>query len=398
MTDRSFLLAWRGALGAFVLAGSTGVLYRIGLATGWTAGFDLVNIRHAHSHLMYFGWVMPALFALMGTYLSPAPSTRRLPRVIGACFAAALLAYPLFLAFGYRPVDLGEARLPLAVIAASLNMLVWYGFVLYYRRARRGRPRSHALHLWDAAVTFLVLATLGAWGLALLQPFGIDDPRWTTALTHVFLDYVSEGWFVLAVLGLAYAVLAPRTGWWDRTSLYLMVAGLPVTFALGMPGSLVPATLRWLAGFGGALVGTGLWIAVVRLWGVADGRWRVPLAFLALKATGQVIVGLLPGLWWADLHGLRVLYLHLMLLGFVSTGLAAAAAMLRRRVAGRGTAVFYLAVGVVLASLLPFTPLWPAGWRGPWAFDVAAWLSPLPVLAAAWLIVRTRPGLDQEPR
>ena len=61
--------AWQGALAFFVLAGLTGVLFRFGVAEGVTFGFNLGYIRHAHSHTMYFGWVTPALMALIASRL-----------------------------------------------------------------------------------------------------------------------------------------------------------------------------------------------------------------------------------------------------------------------------------------------------------------------------------------
>lgn len=44
--------AWLGALGVFVLAGSTGALYRFGMPLGLPFGLQFGNVRHAHSHLM----------------------------------------------------------------------------------------------------------------------------------------------------------------------------------------------------------------------------------------------------------------------------------------------------------------------------------------------------------
>jgi len=389
---------WWSALAVFVLAGSTGALYRMGLAHGWTAGFDLTNIRHAHSHLMYFGWVTPLLFALIARGLHGGMNVElpaRMNRVLAGCFAAAMLSYPLFLLFGYTPVAIGEKRLPIAVIGSTLNMGAWYAFVVWYVRASRGIRRTQGHLLWDVALTFLILATIGAGGLALLKPLGIQSDVWTSALTHVFLDFFSEGWFVLAVLGLAhYALLGGgRTG--GHWSIYLLCIGLPFTFALGMPSVLVPSGLAIVARVAGILVAIGLLANVTQLWPAAtDERrwvWCIPLLMLALKAVGQLVSGLLPGIWWADLHGMRILYLHLMLLGFVSLGLVAAAEYVWGRTVTRGAVWFYAAVCAVLTSLVPLSPLWPIALSGRWAFDIAAWLSFAPVSAAIALIIRGYP-------
>ena len=413
---------WRGALGCLILAGLTGVLFRFGVSSGFTLGLDLGNVRHAHSHLMYLGWATPALFALMARQLPALTGRAFSPAVKGVIWATiggALVAYPLFMAFGYRSVALGEARVPPAAVAAGLNMLVWYGFVALYVRARRGGMRTRALLLWDLALAFLVLASLGAWGLSMLKPLGIDDPAWTKALTHLFLDLFSEGWFVLAVLGLAYAALKPDVRTAGHWSLWLVCIGLPVTFALGMPASLVPPALKVVARLGSLLVAVGLLVNVWILWGSFEGKdegegggfrqalrsllplslsspfdpralWAIPLVLLWAKLVVQLVLSLWPGVWWAELHSLRVFYLHLMLLGFVTLGLVAAATHVWGRTATRGRLWLYAAVLLVIASLLPLTPAWPPAWRGSWTLVAAAWIALTPVAAAAWMLVRGR--------
>lgn len=395
---RALRWSWTAALACFVLAGLTGVFYRFGIAYGWTAGLELGNVRHAHSHLMYFGWVTPVLMALISRHL-PAVSGRTVGAgvrwVIGGAFVAGLMSYPLFLAFGYTPVELGARRLPLAVIASSLNMFAWYAFVAYYARATWGAPRNRALLLWDVALTFLVLATCGGWGLALLKPLGLHDPVLASGLTHVFLDLFSEGWFVLGMLGVLHAVVGAegRRPW--HWSLLVICLGLPVTFALGMPALLVPSGLQQLARAGGVLVAVGLLAQVRLLWparpGVPAWVWRIPLGLLAVKALAELSVGVVPGAWWASEPGLRILYLHVMLLGFVSLALFTAARITWGAAATRGLAGVYGCILLMLASLVPLTSLWPAVWWGPWVFDVAAWAALTAVLAVAAVLVRARP-------
>jgi len=69
-TLRDFRWAWRTSLTFFVLAGLTGFLFRLELTYGGSFGMNLVNVRHAHSHLMYFGWATPALMLGMTAFLA----------------------------------------------------------------------------------------------------------------------------------------------------------------------------------------------------------------------------------------------------------------------------------------------------------------------------------------
>ena len=144
-----------------------------------------------------------------------------------------------------------------------------------------------------------------------------------------------------------------------------------------------------MARIGSALVGAGLLLHVAILWRRAERIWRFPLALLALKAIGQLASAVAVGYWLADHHGLRVLYLHLMLLGFVSCGLVAAATTSNfAHPASR--ALFNIATLILLASLVPLTEVFPAEWRGSWALYTAGF-SPLVVIAAAGcLLLRPR--------
>lgn len=368
----------------FIVAAATAVLYRTGQAYGFTAGLDLVNIRHAHSHTMYFGWVTPVLFLFIGLR----SGLRGTGRVLTWLIAAAVLAYLLFLFFGYRPVDVGPVRMPISVVAATLNTVIWYIFAAMYFRGRDAADRSPPHLLWDTALAFLILATLGALGLAVLNPLGLDDPVWSIALTHLFLDLFSEGWFVLGVLGVAYG----RFGFHAssrpfQAALLCVTVGLPFTFAMGMPRSLVAPALEWLARTGSFLVGGGLLVLTGLIWLRMPWRsaWVVPLTFLGMKAIGQMAAAIGVGFWMADHHGLRVLYLHVMLLGFVSCGLVAASRSALGIVSSRGLTLFYAAVIALILSLLPMLGVVPTK---RWMFMTAAWTALLPVAAAVYILVR----------
>src|SRR5690606_41698660 len=65
------------ALASFTLAGLTGAGLRFGLQYGFPWALNYADVRHAHSHLMFFAWVTPAAMLLAGQAL--ADRGRRLP-------------------------------------------------------------------------------------------------------------------------------------------------------------------------------------------------------------------------------------------------------------------------------------------------------------------------------
>ncbi len=196
------------ALAMFIVAGLTGSLMRWWMWQGFPASVDLTHVRHAHSHLMYFSWVTPALMGLIAARL-PSLTGRLAPRRLWFAAAAALIlglaSYPLFFRWGYSSVAVGAANLPVAVIFSSLNMIAWYVFAFDFYRTVRNAPRSRPLKLWRWALAFLLAASCGAWGRAILAALKVEDVFWTSAAVHLFLELFSNGWAALGLLGLAYA-------------------------------------------------------------------------------------------------------------------------------------------------------------------------------------------------
>lgn len=349
---------------------------------------------------MYFGWATPALMGLIAAWLprqTGRPLSSRFQWVMLATVVAALLAYTMFIQFGYQSAAVGSRNVPLSVVMATLNVLAWYAYAVLYFRATRGTTRTRALRFWDAAIIFQILASLGAWGVAVVSRLGVEDPFWSLSMTHLFLDLFSEGWFVLAVLGLAYAVhpaASSRAAHWGEQ---LIIMGLPVIFLLAMPVNLVPAGLRIIASIGGLLVSVGLLFTVWALWPGLSGKWtgwRVPLVLLTIKALIGLGMLLPVTARWVQQNGLRVSYLHILLLGFVTLGLVVAAREAWGAAAVPGQTWLVATVLLLLVTLIPLTGIWPEAWAGSWALKLAAWVSLGPVVVVAVMLIRllVRPG------
>lgn len=382
---------WQMAVACFILAGLTGALYRFGLVLGLPWGLQLGNVRHAHSHLMYFSWTTPALMALIAARLPEILPVgwelrpRRFYLPISLAFLFGLAAYPFFLLYGYQPIALGAARLPLAAMIGTLNTVAWYGFIWAYLRTTWGAPRHLPLKFWDGAVVMMLLASLGGWGLAISGRLGGSSLFVNQALTHLFLDLFAEGWLVLGVLGLAYATQADRAKHAAAPyALKLLLLGLPVAFLLTIPVGLVPPLVRGVGSIGGLLVGVGLLLQVwlLRPRQTAWTPWHFPLAFLALRALMSLTLTLPQLARWTERMNLRISYLHWLLLGFVTLGLVAAALEQWPHRPGIPWRPLSLSVGLIIVSLIPLTRLWPEPWAGVWAVWLAAIVALIPVLIA----------------
>ncbi|HFC11256.1 MAG TPA: hypothetical protein ENJ56_00325, partial [Anaerolineae bacterium] len=198
----NYFWAWKWSLSVFVLAASTGALMRYGLAYGFPFGLQFANLRHAHSHLMYFSWVTPVLIAMIALYLpkvSDRELSRRFFRPITLSLILGVAAYVPFFLWGYSPVPASGLPMPPAVIGAGANIIGWYYFAWVYWQETRGIPRNFVLRMWDTSIIFMILATFGTWFLPVLTVLNIENRFLSVMLTHIFLDLFSEGWFILAL-------------------------------------------------------------------------------------------------------------------------------------------------------------------------------------------------------
>ena len=378
------------------VAASTGVLLRFGMVLGMPAwANDFGAVRHAHSHLMYFGWVTLGLMALIWHFL-PSLTGRALPKGVGLQMATtavlALLSFPAFWSNGYGLTKIGSAELPLGSMAAGLNGILWIVFVGLYFHATWGLPeRPLPVQLWDWAVILLLIAFGGALGLVGLVVTDSVNISLQQVFLHLFLDLFAVGWFNLALLGVLWASLgkhAPTPKWLPSQSLAVFV--LP-TFLLGVSPIIVTDALFWLAAI--ANLGAAALLAW-HLYALWQRRKRLPwLVQFGLVILGVHVVSALfvmwPGFWqWSAGTQLRVFFLHNFLLGWVSSGLLgivmALVGQITQSASRRVTLVWGSGIVVMLVALLgvgfvQFLPVSAATW-----FWLAAWSSVLPAVVAIW--------------
>jgi hypothetical protein len=356
----------RAALSCLVLAAATGLVWRTQAAFGLTQ-FDFRNLRHAHSHLMFFGWVTPAAMALLvASVLQQNPGARLPKRTLWAALGLGLCSHPLFLAFGYGRAQIGGLALPLAAMVAGASTWVWYAFAHWYARENRGRARTEEDRLGDYALLLLVLSTAGAWGLSLLVPLGVRDPFWTEALKAQFVSTFSEGWLVAVALFVQHKAAPGDAHPRLRVANWMLLGTAPFAFLSTLDQATLPRWLTLWASLASVGLGLALLLHVAVL--LQRGAQLPPLVFLGLAALARIMVGVTPHASWHALHGLRVVVLHAVLLGFVTLTLARAGQPNRRALWTRAeTAVATL----LLLSVVPLSELWPPQLAGVWSLHLA---------------------------
>jgi len=388
-----FSTIWKLSLLSFVIAALTGVLFRYGFLGPLPYGLHLSNVRHAHSHLMFFNWITPPIMIWMAAaVLSPGNvlSTRYFKICLYTMIILGFLTWPFFLFYGYESVTFGSASLPFAAIISGMVMLSWYGFgILYYSR-RKKLQATLPLLLFDAALVTLVVSSLGAWGVSVYQFSSLESPLISKALTSFFLSVFTEGWVTLGVLGVIWSVTDRSNTEVTTSDSWLwvpMLFGSMLIFPYSLDHSILTHTMIYTAKAGMLLIIISL---LLHLKGLimtslkSSYVWLAVLLFLGIKILFQIGALLPTGIWPGE-HGLRILYLHLLLLGFGSASLIAALYPDSERIAKW---FYIISAGTVLLTLGMFSGYLPKAFIPNNLVYYLVFAALLPVPPLTWLLFR----------
>ncbi|MDR9363900.1 MAG: hypothetical protein RI575_01070 [Balneolaceae bacterium] len=382
---------WKLSILSFLIAAFTGFIYRVGMLYPLPGSMDLVNIRHAHSHLMFFNWISPPIMVWMASVLAGQKrdlNHKAFKSCLYTMMGLGFLSYPFFLLYGYRSVSLGQANLPIAAIISGLIMITWYWFAWLYYQHRKRKISDFSLNLFDGALTALLISSLGAWGVSVFQFSGIHNPLFSSALTHFFLAVFTEGWALLGVMGIIwnYMNLQPRsiqTGWlWQP-----LLIGSILIFPFSLTQSLVTPIMLL-----SAKVGLGLIILsfVLHLYIFLKSKkftgfvWKTILVLIGLKILFQAVAALQIDLWPAE-HGLRILYLHLILLGIVSISMFKIFSFRDHSIVVQ---IFTVSVVLVIGSLFLISGYSPNRLTPDQPYQIVMYIAFLPIFPAAWILLR----------
>jgi len=404
----SLQFLWQAILFCFLLAALAGVLFRLGMIMPLYPEFSLQNVRHAHSHLMFFGWAgaLP-LYIFLKRIRSIAGDTvrgfREMYTALWGMLLFGLLSFPSFLLYGYHPVTIGGFSLPLSVIFSGMVMICWYLFIGGYLAARNEIVEEDRNMWFEAALVMLVVSSLGAWGVAVAQAFDLAAALIGKGLTHFFLASFTEGWVVLAAVGILDEALDIPDSRYPVSPGILAAALLlaaPLTFPYGISESLLTPLMLGTARAAGLVLGCALGViayTMLNSWNSGPKIWVWPMALLLVKAGMQVFASVIPSGFWLSDFALRILYLHVLLLGaFTLAGLAYLHA--EYNLAVRSYTGVALSIVMVLLSLLLLTRLWPLAWGGIWVYYAVAAAAVLPVITVSveWANLRTGSTLNTE--
>ena len=389
---KTFNKVWQLSLLSFIIAALTGFLYRYGMLYPLPEWINFANIRHAHSHLMFFNWICPPIMIWMISKVISSNQTEE-AQAFKRCFYVMIflgfLSWPLFLLYGYHSVLIGSASLPLAAIVSGLVMITWYWFAWLWYRLRKNTDSSLSLFFYDAALAALLVSSLGAWGVSIFQFTPIDNPLLSSAMTHFFLAVFTEGWAVLGILGIIWqkvnsVKISINTGWLWQPILF----GSMLIFPFSLNQSVITPAMHYTAIAGALLIagsfGLNLFL-LLKSDALKGFIWKTIFGLMGIKILLQVAT-ILPLDIWPGEHGLRVLYLHILLLGIISILFFE---VFYPKTLAQAKNLFAATVLLVLISLTMISGYWPVSFTPPNLYVWIMILAGLPVIPAGWIYLHS---------
>ncbi|OWY20766.1 hypothetical protein C7N43_08270 [Sphingobacteriales bacterium UPWRP_1] len=308
----------------FFVAASLGLLLRVSLFYNLSFTFNYKFMLHAHSHVMFMGWLFNLLYiALVGTFINPAAAPRRyaaLFYIFQVSVAGMLLAFPVQ---GYAAVSIAFSTLH--VFADYL-----FAFRFFKDTENPNHSSNYALLFARWAVVFMVLSTIGPYGLGYAMANGLQNTAFYHLCIYFYLHFQYNGWLIFGITALVLhhlaqagvALPALQMQWFLR----LMVFSCVVSFSLSALFTHPPLWVYVAGLVSGSMQAVSILLTAPLIWqhrsrfGASGSitRWLFGLSALSfvLKALLQLASAFAPVADFAFQHrNIIIAYLHLVFLG-----------------------------------------------------------------------------------
>lgn len=177
----------------------------IGLLLRWhfvspIKGFNYPYWLHAHSHIMFLGWVFNALFiAYISNFnLLSVKRYQKLFLFIQGLLCGMLVSFPLQ---GY------------GIISISLSILHTFSIGLFsYWMFRDLKSMNYSTSIWCAKISLIlfIVSSLGPFALGPLMATGLGQSKWYYFAIYYYLHFQYNGVFIFGLLSLFYHLLEDK--------------------------------------------------------------------------------------------------------------------------------------------------------------------------------------------
>jgi len=311
------------------------------------------NVLHAHSHVMFLGWVCNVLLVAFTTEFYAVQKFRTVFWFLQVCILGMLVSFPVQ---GYGAFSITFSTLHIVGVVVFI--------VLFFRASKTKSTTS--LILAKFALLFFVLSSLGPFFLGYLKANSLDYSDLYRFSIYFYLHFQYNGFFFLGILSLLVKLFEEQM---SNEHLQSIARGSYILIGCCVPAYFLsiiwaqPSMIFNIIGFLAALLQIiGLWYFIAptqnffRNSSFAQTEklfFSICFLALALKSILQLISAIPAAAVFADEYrSIVIAYLHLVLVGCISFFLIAW--LIRRCVIGKEfllTAVLILS-GFTLSEIM----------------------------------------------
>ncbi len=294
-----------------------------------TPGIRYTYFLHAHSHLMFLGWVFNLLYLSFIEHNLPNSGRKNYLKLF---IALQFLVIAMTISFPIQGYGL------YSIIFSTLHTLAVMGFIpVFFRNTRRDKRVS----TWFArvALIFFFISTAGPFSLGYLMSNDLGQTVWYNFSIYYYLHFQYNGFFLFGVLSLFFQLLEKKKiSFSDEQALkfgkWMAVACVPA-YALSILFAKPPLVFNVIGALAAVLQLAALAIFLVELASIrtAVGRGFKPqtLVIFALVFSALIVKSILQLLsaypaiaeFAYSARPVVIAYLHLVLVGVITLFLLA---------------------------------------------------------------------------
>lgn len=178
----------------------------IGLVLRWhyfqpIAAFQYSFWLHAHSHLMFLGWVFNALSIAYVICFIPEPSKRRYKIIF---YVLNLLVFGMLIAFPIQGYGV------YSITISTLHTIVVVVFCIRFFRDTQSDQRSTAIWLARASLVFFLISAIGPFVVGALAANGMGQSDEYHLAVYYYLHFQYNGVFTFGIFALLFDLLSQK--------------------------------------------------------------------------------------------------------------------------------------------------------------------------------------------
>lgn len=310
-------------IATLVIAAGSGLLLR--LAPFINLEFNQYNLRQAHSHLAFLGWVFSALIWMVNKFVITDLFDSKNFRIwFWVQFTISNLIFLSFLAFGY-------SKLPIALLSIHIVIAYW-GMLKMFRKSKNISTKLK-IPLRLGLIGFLI-SSVGPILIPLIKNGIILEGESINIGINFYLHFHYNAWFIFTLISILVAYLEGKNilvlGKKYQLGLLLMFSTLIVSFFDSLYWLEFPIWTEYLFFLNTAIQLLGFYMVLVPMLksvifseGIFIKGSKIILMLIMIiwesKYLFELIVNL-PHQTWLNVgnHFLQIAYLHWIFLGIVT--------------------------------------------------------------------------------